>query len=272
MEQNAIPQQITKKVEFFFSITSWVLSVVGFSLDYPLISLFFVIIFFTVGFVYFREDFSLNIQKSETLQSPKWRFWFNSITKNRLALIFIFSGIVILFPSTKFISREIYFKFKNGWVENIKYDYQRDMPSIYLTSLEHNNRVFNILEKIQPVLHQTDVFEGEISFEALDIDTGNDFYSNQNLLINVIGYDPDNKFIKPAGNFQPNISEESFTRFPIKNKYTIFVALDDCPSHFGCYVRLHIDFDYGINGRTHTTISLSYLNNGSDRFDGLTQP
>lgn len=266
-----------KKVEGILSIVSGFCGIASFILDYPNLAFVLVLLFGIGAYLYMGRDFSQLLSESKNIQSPKPVNWFKAVASNHLlgVLFIIFLAITIFIM--QFFYKELGFIVKQGWVEKIDYDYQYGMEPIHLSSLEQDGRTLEILEIIDPVVYHDDstFFKGdEIRFEGW-VDSGSDL-SDGSFGIEIAGKDPNNSILAPSGNFVSNLSDAGYQSFPISNDYTYFVRVYSVNENRFEFIRLHFinrstAFDEA-NLKLRIRVIISYLYNGSDRFNGLITP
>ncbi|MBN8657739.1 MAG: hypothetical protein J0M11_18555 [Anaerolineae bacterium] len=279
MQNNEVTQEKSmRKIEGFVSLISGIISIVLFSVQYPFWSFLFIPIYIATGYLYFQNDINTIIKEVQQTSQPKILYWGKSIWNNRTALIFITLGIVIFANLFNFTAKETYYIYRQGWVEEISFNnVDFGVENLYLVTLDQSQRSLEGLRKINPVIYfgENIFLDSTISFETTDIDIGNDFFSDTNIDIEVTGLDPENEFLQPTGNFTPNRDETGYKKFPIKNNYTIFVHVNNCKSG-SCYFRLHIKLKDGALGiysnPKSIEITISHLENDTNRFNGLIKP
>ncbi len=266
-----------KKVEGILSIVSGLSGIASFILDYPNLAFVLVLLFGIGAYLYMGRDFSQLLNESKTVQSPKPIYWLKAFTSNHLlgALFLIFLAVIIFIM--QFFYKELGFVFKQGWVEKVDYDYQYGMEPMHLSSLAQDERTLEIINIIDPVIYHDDsVFlkGDEIRFEGW-VDHDSDL-SDGSFGVEVAGKDPNNSILAPSGNFVSNLSDAGYQSFPISNDYTYFVRVYSVNEKRSEFIRLHFinrstAFDEA-NLKLKIRVIVSYLNNGSDRFNGLLTP
>jgi|CXWL01.1.fsa_nt_gi hypothetical protein len=270
-----------EKFDRAIGLVSGLLGIVSFSRDYPELGFLLLIIFGAVIFLVYRNDFVRIDSIQVNSRSEKFGLIFRELIIKKGGFIFAALGIVVLSLAVHFLYREAFFLVKNGWVEEAGVKYEFGMGRIRLASQDYDKRLVDLLEKINPVIgfEQTytsagEIYLGTLSFETGDIDVGDDLNPDANIRVEVTGFDPNNKYVDPIGNFGPNKDESGYKKFLINDGYTLFVAFNDCPVNPECYVRIHVILQeswprfYPVKA----TLFFSYLDNGSSRFGGLVAP
>lgn len=266
-----------KKIEGVLAFVSGVSGIIGFILDYPALAFILAVLFGIGTLLYFGEDIRQFNRNSRKAQGSKVKFWLVTLISNRLAFVFFVVGILVGVLAIQFVFKETFFFVRQAWVEEIDYEYQQGMSAIRLSALQQNKRSLNVLKIINPTIYHNDRYsekDDEIRFQGLrytteDYDFG--YFDVENA-----GYDPNNEILEPGNNFVPNVSDDTFTSFTLGNRYTFFIRLYNSETKSNDYVRMHFFSKehewWGMGPNLRMAVYISFIYNGSNRFQGLVTP